>query len=355
MPLEAAPNSSSAFRRDECRCDRAATAAPPNIPCTDPAIISPAQDTRSASKGGGIAKGDLPAGLTMELDRAELQIEILAQYDRELAELGEAGTLEMLDRGRDWDLSATLAGGGVVVFPHAWAKDCGHQVAAAVHACLDSGAGRVLVISVLHAFSLEMEVARRRVAAGADPKAFRFTGIQGPGAPSGRLEHRADHALMAFRHLWEAEVRRRSTSAPEVIERYPYLAGGKPWELPGIEEVRKIAEDAVIVSTADPFHHGIGYGDPPEEALDPLDGGLKRARTSIEEGIRLLEVQDYWGYNQHCVEARSDARDAGQLFTYLRGPMSGRIVDLTYSEADEIYHAEKPTWVAAALIEWNKR
>ena len=44
------------------------------------------------------------------------------------------------------------------------------------------------------------------------------------------------------------------------------------------------------------------------------------------EGIGILEKGDYWGYNQHCVEAKSDARDAGQVFRYLRGPMTGLIV-----------------------------
>jgi hypothetical protein len=33
--------------------------------------------------------------------------------------------------------------------------------------------------------------------------------------------------------------------------------------------------------------------------------------------------------------------------------MRGRIVDLTYGEADELYKAPKPTWVAAALIKWE--
>ena len=42
----------------------------------------------------------------------------------------------------------------------------------------------------------------------------------------------------------------------------PVLAGGHPERLPGIEELAVLAEDAVIVSTADPFHHGIGYGIP---------------------------------------------------------------------------------------------
>jgi hypothetical protein len=73
----------------------------------------------------------------------------------------------------------------------------------------------------------------------------------------------------------------------------------------------------------------------------------------IEDGIRILERGDYWGYNQHCVSAKSDARDAGQVFRYLRGAMRGRVLDMTYTDASELYKQPPPTWVAGALIEWT--
>jgi hypothetical protein len=202
---------------------------------------------------------------------------------------------------------------------------------------------------VLHAFTDAMQEARVRVAAGEDPSKFPFWGIQGPGL-NGRQEWRADHALFSFRHFWRAEVARRGIVGPEVIERYPYLAGGRPERLPGIEALREEVRDAVMVSTADPFHHGLGYGDPVDVAVAPEEGGLERARASITEGMRLIEAGDHWGYNRHCVAARSDARDAGQVFGYLQGPLTGRIVDLTYSDASELYGAPPPTWVAAALL-----
>lgn len=286
------------------------------------------------------------------MERDALQEAILALYHREHAELGERGTLDLLDRARQWDLSGVLRDGGVIVFPHAGVADCGHQIAAAVHACLDSGADRVIVISVLHAFTDEMQDARVRVAAGEPPSRFRHWGIQGTGLARGN-EWRSDHALISFRHFWQAETRRRGIKGPEVIERYPYLAGGKPGELPGIEEIARLAEEAVIVSTADPFHHGIGYGDAAEVAYWPDEQGLAHARQRIEEGIALLARGDYWGYNQHCVDAKSDARDAGQLFRYLRGPIQGRILDLTYTDSTLLYHSPAPTWVAGALIEWQ--
>jgi hypothetical protein len=288
----------------------------------------------------------------MKLDRQNLQQEIHALYRAEHEAMGERGTLERLERARQWDLAPTLRDGGVLVFPHAGVLDCGHQIAAVVQACLDSGADRVLVISVLHAFTDEMEQARIRVAAGEDPSQWPFWGIQGPGI-RGRGEWQGDHALMSFRHFWAAETKRRGIKGPEVVERYPYLAAGAPERLPGIEELARLAEGAAIVSTADAFHHGLGYGDPPEKSLPPEAGGLELARRTIEEGIEILSRGDYWGYNQHCVRAKSDARDAGQVFRYLRGPMQGSILDLTYSDASELYHQPPPTWVAAALAEWR--
>lgn len=293
--------------------------------------------------------------MTQELDRDQLQKDIQALYRREHEALGEAGTLEHLEKGEKWKLGGTLSAGGVLVFPHAGVHDCGYQIAACVQACLDSGADRVVVISVLHAFTHDMEMARRRVADGGAPSDEVFWGIQGPGI-EGRNEWTGDHALYSWRHFWDAEVKRRGLSAsqvPEVIERYPYLAGGKPEALPGIDDLAELVRGAAVVSTADAFHHGIGYGNTPEESFDPDEAGLAKAQAKLEEGMRILEQGDYWGYNQHCVEAKSDARDAGQVFYYLRGPLTGKVLDITYTDASELYDKPKPTWVAAALMEWT--
>src|SRR3990172_12009237 len=153
----------------------------------------------------------------MELDRDKLQNEILALYQKEHADLGEKGTLDLLEKGRQWDLSATLIAGGVIVFPHAGVADCGHQVAASVHACLDSGADKVLLVSVLHAFTAEMQDARVRVANGEETSNFRHYGIQGPGLP-GLDNWKQDHVSTSFRHFWAAETKRRGIQGPQVIE-----------------------------------------------------------------------------------------------------------------------------------------
>ena len=291
----------------------------------------------------------------MKLDREQLQKDIHAHYRREHGELGEAGTLAMLERAADFPLADTLNEGGVLVFPHAGVQDCGHQIATCVRSCLDSGAEQILVISVLHAFSDAMEDARQRVSAGGDPSVEELWGIQGPGL-EGHQEWRGDHALYSWRHFWDAELKRRGIDdarAPQVIERYPYLAGGRPGELPGIDELERIARDAVIVSTADAFHHGIGYGDSPGEAFWPDSEGLARAQRMLEEGMALLGRGDYHGYDRHCVQAKSDARDAGQVFRWLRGPIHGRVLDITYTDSSVLYGQPPPTWVAAALMAWT--
>src|SRR5262249_10129637 len=154
-------------------------------------------------------------------------------------------------------------------FPHATITLCGHQIAAAVHACLECGASRMLALGVLHALTEELEEARRRVASGGDVTAEPPWGSQGPGL-SGPGDWRAEFSLSHFQFLWEQATKRRGIPAPELVLRYPYLAGGRPEILPGMTELQEFVQaGAVIVATMDAFHHGIGYADPPETALAP--------------------------------------------------------------------------------------
>ncbi len=292
----------------------------------------------------------------MSLDRQALGSYVHKMIEDERQQLGQKGLERLLEHGRQWKLGQTLKDGGSIIFPHAGLKDCGHQIAAAVQACFDSGADRVLAVGVLHALSDELQDARVRVANGADVTQEKYWGIQGAGL-EGHDNWKNEYSLSNFMLLWEEEKKRRGAHyrAPKLIVRYPYLAGGKPEILPGIKELEAtVKEGAVVVSTADAFHHGIGYGDPPEQALYPEKGGLELARARISEGLELLRKGDYWGYNQHCVKAKSDARDAGQVVRYLLGPLEGHILDLTYTDTTDMYNTPPPTWVAAALIEQRK-
>jgi hypothetical protein len=290
----------------------------------------------------------------MTLDRTDLRTKINELYRREHEDLGDSGTFAMLDEARQWDVSQTLGDGGVVTFAHVNVADCGLHVAAAVNGALDSGADIVLAISVLHAFTEEMELARRDVSShGGSPSSHPTWGIQGPGL-NFRDEWQGDHAMRSLRHFWEAETRRRGITNRLLIERYPFLAGGRPGELPNIEEVAAIADNAVIVATGDQVHHGIAYGTPDDEALDMEPEGLIAARRSMEAGISLVDAGDYWGYDQHCVAAKSDDRDAAQLYRLLRGPLEGNLIDIGISDATELYNQPAPSWAAGGFIEFTK-
>ena len=291
------------------------------------------------------------------MDPEALRQTVHAIYDSEREALGDDGLHAILERGEEWQLAPILSAGGALVFPHAGIVDCGHQQAACIQAALDCGADTIIVVSVLHAFTTEMEAAQARVTAGGDPSAEAFWGIQGTGIGGSRQEWRGDHALVSWRYLWDAEVRRRglsATRAPRVIERYPYLVGGRPQELPGFEELAREAEGAAIISTADSLHHGVAYGDAPEEVHDMDADGLAFARAVLEEGIDLLYASDYAGYEQHCKRVVSDARDAGPVFHALRRHLRGRILELVGSDASAYFEeSPPPTWVAAALVAWE--
>jgi hypothetical protein len=290
----------------------------------------------------------------MTLDRTALRTSINDLYRRDHDALGDAGTYAMLDEARKWDLGSTLSDGGVITFAHVNVADCGTHVAAAVNAALDSGADTVLAISVLHAFTEEMELARRDVSSkGGSPSDHPTWGIQGPGLEF-RDEWERDHAMRSLRHFWEAETRRRGITDRRLVERYPFLAGGQPENLPNIDEVVALAENAVIVATGDQFHHGIGYGMSPEVSLQLEPGGITAARASMEEGIALVRAGDLAGYDQHCVRAKSDDRDATQLYMLLRGPLQGRLLEIGYSDATDLYDAPPPTWAAGGFIAFEK-
>ena len=290
----------------------------------------------------------------MTLDRTDLRTKINDLYRREHDELGDSGTHAILDEARRWDVSGILAGGGVVTFAHVNVADCGIHVAAAVNGALDTGSD-VLAISVLHAFTEEMELARRDVSSGGgEPSGHRTWGIQGPGLDAGD-EWQGDHAMRSLRHFWAAETRRRGITSLRLVERYPFLAGGRPGDLPGIDEVAALAENSVIVATGDQFHHGIAYGTPEDEALEMEPDGLMAAQRSMEAGISLIEAGDYWGYDQHCVAAKSDDRDAAQLYRLLRGPLEGALLDIGASDATELYEQPSPSWAAGAFIAFERR
>lgn len=281
---------------------------------------------------------------------SDLQAFIHNSIVQERFHLGEAGVHRILDAGKAWDVSATLRAGGAAIFPHTYLEKCGHQVASVVHGCLDSGADQILVIGVLHALSQEMWNARVREEQNHDVTKEIYWGIQGPNCGE-RADWKQEFSLLNFQYLMQKEVQRRGIKSPKLILRYPFLAGGRPDLFEGIEDIKAIAQDSVVVATGDLFHHGIGYGESPLTALPSEAGGKELAHKTIQEGLSHLAHDDYKEYLKHCIASKSDAKDVGQLLRYLLGPLKGNILDLVTCDTSLMWDSLPPTWVAASLVE----
>lgn len=260
---------------------------------------------------------------------------------------------EVLVAGRAWDLSGTLASGGIAVFPHTYLAVCGPYIAACVHAALDCGADHVLALGVLHSFSDQLLSARAHERAGDDVSKCVLRGVHGPKIKRGDY-WKAEYSLASFVFLWKEEIKRRGIKAPKLTLRYPYLVNRSPESLPGIGTLESIAKDACIVATSDFCHHGVAYACA-QEQLCTGDAAKKYALKSIQEHLRLLQGGDLAQYYQHCHAIRSDSFDVGPVMHYLRGPLCGRVLDLQLVDTSALYDgAPKPSWVAASLVQLDK-
>ena len=87
--------------------------------------------------------------------------------------------------------------------------------------------------------------------------------------------------------------------------------------------------------------------------MRPTNADWRTPARSLKRACVFWKRGDYAAYNQHCVDAKSDARDTGQVYRWLRGDMRGDLLDISVTDASDLYGAPKPTWVAGALIEWK--
>ena len=165
--------------------------------------------------------------------------------------------------------------GGALVFPHTRLAVSGAIVAAVAKAVARTRRD-VLPLGVLHDIAggnAEM-VAKARAD---DPEARRI--LRGVHDESGYASE--EFSLDGFRELHARACAREGTTV-RISTRFPFLVGDRPDDLPGLEELGRLAKDAVIVATADPIHHGVGYETP--EARDETIAETKAfARARIEE------------------------------------------------------------------------
>ncbi len=278
------------------------------------------------------------------MEMATLRGDLLERYIQEVEELGDAGLYQILDKGRKWDISETLKGGGSVIFPHAYLRKCGDQIAAAVHGCLDSGADQVLALGVVHMTTDEIKRARMREKAGEEISEEPFWGVF--------QEVDREFSLFPFRTLWNAEIKRRGIKGPRLIERYPCLVNRAPEKLLGIEELERIAKDSLVVGTGDLSHHGIAYGTPPELTYNLGEKGKTFARENIVKCFEILKSGNYSDFFAYGYEIQSDSKDVCSILRYLLGAMSATILDLKLVDTSSNFKEDpSPSWVATSLVE----
>ena len=262
----------------------------------------------------------------------------------------------ILDKGKKWNLASTLKNGGAVLFPHTFLSQCGYQMAAGVHAILDSGADQVLILGVLHPMTEPLMQARSKELNEEDISTEYSRGVFGPDLD--RYDClKNEFSIDLFKILLDYEVQRRGIRGPKLIERYPSLVNKNPANLPGIMELEKIAKEAVIVATDDMCHHGVGYGVTEDDAIQLNDDGYRFARKSIEDGYSLLKKDLYRDYFYHWMNplAIGDPTDTAMVLKYLLGNVTIDILDLKLVDVSMRFEKDiSPSWVAATLVEFKK-
>ena len=259
--------------------------------------------------------------ILMELDRRRLKDQIHSSTGSEHEAMGEQGTLERLDRGRRGIWRRLWPAGAWPCFPHAvsstaapgrrgrpWVPRQRRRPRSGDHRppCLhrrDGGCPEACL-------------------AGEEPSAWPFWGIQGPGI-DGREEWRDDRSLISFRHFWEAETQRRGSSRPrsssairtsQAVSRTSYRASTSSrssWKMPSSCRPRTRSTTGSVRRSA--------------RAVTASRPGRPRARTRDDRvGHGAPRPRRLCRLDAHCVEAKSDARDAGQVFRHLRGELLGR-------------------------------
>jgi hypothetical protein len=279
-------------------------------------------------------------------------------YARERAALGAAGISALFDRASAIKLPR-LSANGAIVFPHTRLSDSGHLAAAVALAVVREGCDEVVALGILHGAREADASLVRRAREGAPSARSSLRRVHGPGVAGDAGHWAEEFSLDGFCELVEAAAKHEGKKAPRITLRYPFLVGEQPADLPGIDELRALVDRGVpLVATADPIHHGAGYGARPEDRLPREDPQtLEFARWTIERGFRSLAERDFGAFVRHAAEVRSDFRDTGPVMASLidpKRPLDVEIFDLVLVDYSAALEAPPPTWVAGALA-WFHR
>ncbi len=233
---------------------------------------------------------------------------------------------------------------GALVFPHTRLRSSGTLVASVAAAAARTRRD-VLALGVLHG-GRERDAERVRSARAGDAAALRE--LRGIHEESGLASE--EFSLDGFRALYERACRREGI-ASRLTVRYPFLVGEHPEDLPGLEELPR---DAVLVGTADPIHHGVGYGIPDARDESRADT-LADARARIEEHLGALTRGAFGDFARLCSRDLSDFRDVGPLIAFLRPGSIWTLEDLALVDYSDVLSSTKPTWVAGGRIRVQPR
>ncbi|GAB4229289.1 MAG: hypothetical protein Tsb0021_07040 [Chlamydiales bacterium] len=272
-------------------------------------------------------------------------------YELERQSLSNVEIEAILDSGHQWKFGHILNAGGGLLFPHTYLKQCGHQIAAVVQACLDSDADQIVVLGVLHPNCHALKKLMEAHSTEEQKKGAR--GIWGPDI-GGKNFWQDEFSLHGFLFLWEHEVKRRGIKAPKLYQRYPLILGNDVSDVKGIKELEQLAKDAVVVMTGDLCHHGAAYNHMNELALNINDYTKVYAKEVINHGFSLLEDKKIDLYKEHCKKVRNDCFETSLVFNHLKGLFSHEISDIQLINTDQLYPNETPpNWVAASLVKIN--
>jgi hypothetical protein len=236
--------------------------------------------------------------------------------------------------------------GGALVFPHTRLAVSGAIVAAVAKAVARTQRD-VLAIGVLHVIVGGDAETVAKARAG-DPEARRV--LRGVYDDSDASE---EFSLDGFREL-HARASAHEGTTVRVSARFPLFVGDRPDDLPGLEELRRLAKDAVVVATADTIHHGVGYGTP--EARDERVAETEVfARARIEEQMGALSRAEFAEFARLCARDGSDFRDAGTVLAMLLPNAGWTLEELCLVDYSDVFSCARPTWVAAGRIRVRSR
>ena len=280
------------------------------------------------------------------------------QYYRELTSLGNQ-LYEILDQGKEWskEIASALNNGGGAIFPHTFLSQCGEQVGAVIHAILDSGADQVILLGTVHPFPQLLE-ARIKEFNGEDISHEPSWGVLDPESENAKVLLKNEFSLNLFKSLLKIEVERRGKKAPRLFERYPSLVNRHPETLPGMQELKELTKNAVIIGTEDYCHHGVAYALPKNSTIPMGEQALSFACNHIEQGFSLLQLNKYAEFYKHGMHlnAIGDPSDVSATVHYLVGSHAKpKILNLKLVDVSHLFEDDpSPSWVAATLAKITK-